>query len=288
VTYADDLAISVASLGSGTDVVVNPGAIAATFVSVDVATDGTPRVATYSITPPGGAWDAADNGTYTIAMQASQVTDTSANAVAAGTIGTFTVSVPDTTAPTVVTSSATANGTGTLITITVTYQDDVAIDVSTLGMGDLAVSGPSGFTATPFLVSVDVSSNGTPRVATYQVSSGSGLANGTYTASLVASQVADTSGNTAAAATLGSATVSVSTSTTVTTTTDDSDHGAFRESTGPTTGHGGDGSSDSNSGFKNVSGTCSMASAYAPASPTWAPLTLAVLALLAVRRRRRR
>jgi hypothetical protein len=42
---------------------------------VDNNTDGTPRTATYSIEAPGGAWDAGDNGTYNMVMQASQVSD---------------------------------------------------------------------------------------------------------------------------------------------------------------------------------------------------------------------
>ena len=54
-TYSDDVAIDVSTLDDD-DLVVNPGALAATFVSVDTPGDGTPRVATYTITPPGGAW----------------------------------------------------------------------------------------------------------------------------------------------------------------------------------------------------------------------------------------
>ena len=39
-------------------------------------------------------WDIGDDGTYTVTMQASQVADTSGNFVAAGTLGTFSVTVP--------------------------------------------------------------------------------------------------------------------------------------------------------------------------------------------------
>ncbi|MBK6724986.1 MAG: hypothetical protein IPG58_17485 [Acidobacteria bacterium] len=44
--------------------VTGPNAFGATplFISVDVNTNGTPRVATYSLIPPGGSWDAGDNG----------------------------------------------------------------------------------------------------------------------------------------------------------------------------------------------------------------------------------
>jgi hypothetical protein len=47
-------------------------------------------VARYSFTPPGGTWDAEDDGTYTIAIVADQVKDVAGNAVAP-TTKTFTV-----------------------------------------------------------------------------------------------------------------------------------------------------------------------------------------------------
>ncbi len=116
VSYADNVAINVATLDNNDIVVTGPNAFSspATFVSVDVNSNGTPRVATYSIVPPGGTWDAADNGTYTVSMQASQVADTTGNFVNAGSLGTFTAVplalVVDRTDDTVVsTCSAAAN-----------------------------------------------------------------------------------------------------------------------------------------------------------------------------------
>src|SRR5262249_11983112 len=41
-----------------------------------------------------GSWDAFDQGTYTISLQSGQVRDGANNAAAAGTIGTFSVTVP--------------------------------------------------------------------------------------------------------------------------------------------------------------------------------------------------
>jgi hypothetical protein len=100
VTYTDDTAINVASVINNNNAirVTGPGGFnqPATYVSINNSTNGTPRTATYSITAPGGTFDAADNGTYTVAVQASQVTDTSANFVPAGPIGTFRVFVPAT------------------------------------------------------------------------------------------------------------------------------------------------------------------------------------------------
>jgi predicted outer membrane repeat protein/parallel beta-helix repeat protein len=93
VTFSDNAAVNVSTLDS-TDVrVTGPGAFSAlaTFVSVDNNTNGTPRVATYRLTPPGGTWDSADNGTYTVALEDSQVRDVSGNNAVAATLGTFTV-----------------------------------------------------------------------------------------------------------------------------------------------------------------------------------------------------
>lgn len=61
-----------------------------TLVSVDTESDGTPRVATYSIPPPeGNIWCWQYNGTYTVSMVADEVSDLAGNYVAAGTLGTF-------------------------------------------------------------------------------------------------------------------------------------------------------------------------------------------------------
>src|SRR5205823_5885352 len=71
--------------------------LAVTSVTVDAGTNGTPRVATYTFTPPGGSWDGPDSGTYTVSIAANQVFDTDGpNAVAAGTLGTFAVLIPRT------------------------------------------------------------------------------------------------------------------------------------------------------------------------------------------------
>src|SRR6185295_3972602 len=70
---------------------------AAQLVSVDVATNGTPRTAIYSINPPSGAtWSGSDGGTYTVWMQTNQVQDTEGAPVPAGKLGIFNVSVPRT------------------------------------------------------------------------------------------------------------------------------------------------------------------------------------------------
>jgi predicted outer membrane repeat protein len=98
VTYSDDSAIKVSTLNTGDVTVTGPGGFSVnpTFLGVDDNSDGTPRVATYSFTPPGGSWDKLDNGSYTVTMNANEVSDLVPNFVKAGTLTSFVVGVPDT------------------------------------------------------------------------------------------------------------------------------------------------------------------------------------------------
>lgn len=92
---SDNLAVDINSL-DGSDIhVTGPGGFdqLAGLVSVAPATSGTPRTATYSIAAPGGAWDSADNGTYTVTLVASQVRDTAGNTAGQAVLGTFSVAV---------------------------------------------------------------------------------------------------------------------------------------------------------------------------------------------------
>ncbi|HEY9851284.1 MAG TPA: DUF4347 domain-containing protein [Leptolyngbyaceae cyanobacterium] len=97
VTYSDNVAVNVSSLDNSDIRVTGPNSFnqLATFVSLNTPGNGTPRTATYRINTPGGTWDAADVGTYTVQMEASQVRDTSNNNVAAGILATFNVDVPN-------------------------------------------------------------------------------------------------------------------------------------------------------------------------------------------------
>ncbi len=97
IVYSDALTgVDDTTLDSSDVTVTGPNGFsaAATFVSVDDPSDGSPRTATYSIPAPGGLWDAGDNGTYTISQNANQVADVAGNFSAAGTIGTFDANVP--------------------------------------------------------------------------------------------------------------------------------------------------------------------------------------------------
>ena len=321
VEYTDNTAIDSASLGDGDVRVTGPGGFSqvATWVSVDPASDGTPRTATYQIVAPGGTWDLSDNGTYAVELLANQVADTAGNLQAtdlalgnfsvnlsnlpgvtlaladdtgisgsdrltsnaslsgqisgngltqiqlsingedfvdfgeplnitgnfslsaaqlaaytgsALTDGSYTVVIRatnpeglaestltftlDTLAATAIAAApsvTTATATPTLFSFTVTYTDNTAIDVSSLGDGDVQVTGANGFSQAATLVGVDGGENGTPRTATYQVTvpgtTWNNVDNGVYTLTLVAGEVEDTAGNAIAPGAVGSFTVAI-------------------------------------------------------------------------------
>lgn len=84
-------------------------------------------------------------------------------------------------------------------TFTVTYSDNAAVNVSSLGTGDVRVTGPGGYDQLAQFVSVDNAANGTPRTATYAVAPTGGgtwdaVQNGSYVVSVEPDQVQDTEG----------------------------------------------------------------------------------------------
>jgi len=101
VTYTSSAAILAASLSGAVVQVVPPSGvgspITATVVSTvangstDPAGNAKSFTVTYQITPPGGKWTSADNGTYTVNLSGSPVTDVGGSPIASGTLGTFAV-----------------------------------------------------------------------------------------------------------------------------------------------------------------------------------------------------
>ena len=99
-------------------------------------------------------------------------------------------------------------------TLQVVYTDNVAINVSTLGAGDIRVTGPNGYNQAATFVSVDNTANGTPRTATYSVPPPAGAEwtdahDGLYTVEVLAGQVADVESAFVAPSVLGTFTVAV-------------------------------------------------------------------------------
>ncbi|MCT7974589.1 Calx-beta domain-containing protein [Laspinema olomoucense] len=214
IDYADNVAINISSLDNSDIRVTQPDGsqVPATLVSVNPLGEGTPRTVTYQIAAPGGSWDTADNGNYTVLLQSNQVTDTSGNTIPNATLGSFNVNL-DTLAPTASNLGVTDVNTsgGTTHSFTVDYADNVALDISSLDSSDIQVTGPNGFNTLATLVSVNSSENGTPRTVTYEMTTPGGTwdsgDNGTYAIALLGNQVFDTSGNTVPASNLGSFTV---------------------------------------------------------------------------------
>ncbi len=101
VTYSGSLGIRAASVAGAVVQVMPPsglgGPITATVVSTVNGTtnpsSGDPETitVTYKITPPGGSWTTADDGTYTISLGGQPITDSQGQAVSTGTLGTFAV-----------------------------------------------------------------------------------------------------------------------------------------------------------------------------------------------------
>jgi hypothetical protein len=60
-------------------------------------TAGTARTVRYRISAPGGSWDAAESGEYTVSLRAGQVRDINGNFLPGAHLGTFQVNVTDTT-----------------------------------------------------------------------------------------------------------------------------------------------------------------------------------------------
>jgi hypothetical protein len=118
----------------------------------------------------------------------------------------------DKTAPTasnLVTAAVTPGS--SVYTFTVDYADNLALDSSSLGNGNVRVTGPNGFDQLASLVGASPSGNGTPRTAMYQISAPGGTwdsaDNGVYNVAIVGNQVRDTAGNALAATPLGSFTI---------------------------------------------------------------------------------
>ncbi len=100
VRYYDLTAIDESTLDAGDICVIAPGGAIITpsafAPGADVPTTaGTARTVTYTITPPGGAWDVSDNGTYRIELQSGEVLDTDGNPFPAGEVGSFRVALYD-------------------------------------------------------------------------------------------------------------------------------------------------------------------------------------------------
>ncbi len=94
VNYTDDRQIDTSSFGDADVIVTAPDGVT-TIPATFVSSSGTAksRAAVYRIAAGGGTLDAADAGSYSVALAASQVSDATGNFAAAGAIGAFNLTV---------------------------------------------------------------------------------------------------------------------------------------------------------------------------------------------------
>jgi hypothetical protein len=95
VTFTDATAVRLSSLDS-TDLLVSKAGgtpLTVEFIGADLSQDGSPMTGSYSISAPGGTWDAADNGDYTITLLEGAVEDTRNNFTPEQVLGTFSVNI---------------------------------------------------------------------------------------------------------------------------------------------------------------------------------------------------
>jgi hypothetical protein len=212
VAYSDNASVSWSTIGSGDVEVSGPNGFVQSGVLSNLTTSGGVWTATYRITAPGGTFDAEDNGTYTVAMRANEVADTSGKFVPAGTLGTFAVRFADATPPTAaLTATDVTTAGGVNYWFRVAYSDNAGIASNTIDGNDVEVSGPGGYLQSAALSNVSFASG--VWTVTYRVTAPGGTFgaedNGTYTVTMKPSQVADTSGNFVAAGSLGTFQVAV-------------------------------------------------------------------------------
>ncbi|HWE39804.1 MAG TPA: choice-of-anchor Q domain-containing protein, partial [Isosphaeraceae bacterium] len=139
-TFTDHVAVAAATLVGATVQVIPPGGgppINATVVKTtalgasDPLGDAATITVTYQITPPGGSWSTADDGTYTITLGGTPVTDLAGNAVAQGNVGTFTVNVVASAGPPVFTQTPDqAMSAGATDTVTLSATDPAGLSLT--------------------------------------------------------------------------------------------------------------------------------------------------------------
>lgn len=96
ITYVDETGINLSTIDLN-DITVSGGGFATPAKPTMLSTSGsgTKVTAVYTFTPPGGSWDLADVGAYSINLGANEVFDTDGpNAAPAGKIGSFRVILP--------------------------------------------------------------------------------------------------------------------------------------------------------------------------------------------------
>jgi uncharacterized delta-60 repeat protein len=202
VLYTDtESSINIGSIAASNITVMSSRGVSLVIALTGTSGSGGVVTATYTAAAPGGSWDAPDDDTYAVKVAAGAVIDANTHGTAA-TSATFVVTIADAVAPTATIAAPNVSTLGgTTETVTVTYTDNVAIDVTTIGLGNISVTGPSGpLTVTGFNAAPNTDS--ATIVATYIVAAPGGLwipaDDGPYAVSLTG-QVTDLSTHVATA-----------------------------------------------------------------------------------------
>jgi len=242
VQYSDDQGIKLTSIDANDIRVLGPGGYVAdntpsippnpnqgtvSVVSM-VRQDGTPAttddrviIVTYRISAPGGTWDFSDNGTYSVYMKPSQVSDTDpvpnfVSGSLTAPLGNIQVLVfTDSIAPTATIDLPPVTDVGnSSYQFTVTYTDNGNVNRSTLDDTDVRVTGPNGYDQAAHFMSATPAGNARTVVGIYSIIPPGGTWDvsdaGSYVFSMNSNQVADTAPvpNYVAGGTLGTLVIS--------------------------------------------------------------------------------
>lgn len=215
VTYTDNVAVDVSSIKSGTLSVTIPDGSVVNPTIVSTTATGSSILVSYSMNAPGGVFNSAANGNYSLQLLAGGFADAAGNLAVAATIGAFTLNV-DTIAPTVSVAPVTPPVSDQRsLSFTVSYIGNAGgsgIQTSTLGNTNILVTGPNGFSTSALLVSSTAITGGVQAVYEIPAPNGffSNADNGTYTFTLADGSVSDRAGNFITGEMLGTVAVSLS------------------------------------------------------------------------------
>jgi hypothetical protein len=179
----------------GNDITLTGGAASSNSVSQIIHVSPTRTQVVYAIGAPGGAWSYASNGTYSLAIAGSQVSDTDGRMATGHPLGSFYLWFNTPRAEFVSSSAGTINW---LVSIKFSAADGTAINPATLvGDGAVTGSGPNGYFEQGHMTTLIHNGDGS-YTATFSLPANGGswdwTDSGTYSVSVAANRVLDLNG----------------------------------------------------------------------------------------------
>jgi Ca2+-binding RTX toxin-like protein len=170
VSYNDNVGLNTATFGTGDILVTRPGGYTqlAAYVRFEVGAANERRVI-YELPPPGGTWDSADNGVYTVYLLENEVRDNFGNAAAGAILGTFNVAIApvDNSIPAMTLADHFFQPLGQSLVVTVLYTDPQGMNDAYLSSSKIIVQGPGGRIMQLHHYASDASQNPQARFVTY-------------------------------------------------------------------------------------------------------------------------